>query len=63
MSDFEVIENNDKAKEEYGLAYGDFEYKITLKDIEALKKGKCLATGTYNGEYTIFISLEGDTNE
>ena len=55
MSDFTIIEDNDKAKKEYGLHYGVNECKISLEDIEALKQGKCLATD--DGEYSTFITL------
>lgn len=56
MSDFRIIENNDKAKKEYAqYTYGVEEYEISLDDIEGLKQGKCLATD--DGEYSTFITL------
>ena len=56
MSDFTIIENNDKARKEYAkYTYGVSNYEISLEDIEALKQGECLAVD--DGEYSSFITL------
>lgn len=56
MGKFTVIENSDEAEKDYGINYGAEYYSITPKQIEALKKGKQLATTINNKEYTIFVN-------
>ena len=57
MSGFEVIENTDKARDEFEkYLYGSDRYFLTKDDLKALSEGKCLATDI-NGEYAIFIEL------
>lgn len=53
----EIINNTAEAFDEYGHAYGSETQYITLKDMEALKTGKALATGI-NSEYVLFILLK-----
>lgn len=62
---FDVIENTNKAQEEYGRCYGYETYGITRKQIQALLNGKQLATDINVGEYAIFVVLdeEDDNNE
>ena len=58
MSGFEVIENTDKAREEFEKhLYGSGRYFLTKNDLKALLEGKCLAA-EINNEYAIFIELE-----
>lgn len=57
MSDFEVINNTNKARGEFGYCYGSENYTLSKNDIEALLNGKCLATTINCGEYSIFITL------
>lgn len=58
MSEFEIIENTDKARENFEKNYFGFQrYYLTKKDLKALKEGKCLAA-EINDEYAIFIELE-----
>ena len=57
MSEFEVIENTDKARDEFEKhLYGSQRYFLTKDDLKALSEGKCLATDI-NNEYAIFIEL------
>lgn len=58
MSNFTVIENNNKARDEFGHNYGSEIYEISKKDIQALLNGKQLASEMNAGEYSIFIRLE-----
>ena len=62
---FSIIENTNKAQEEYGRCYGYETYGITRKQIQALLDGKQLASDINLGEYAIFIVLdeEDDKNE
>lgn len=53
---FTVIENNRKAKDEYGHHYGSNEITMSVEDIAALFKGKALAWD--DGEYTTFVVLD-----
>ena len=55
MSDFEILEKNEKVSYE-DMLYGFQEYIITKEDIEALLKGKKLY-GTVNDEYAFTIEL------
>lgn len=57
---FDIIENTNKAQEEYGQCYGYDTYGITKKQIQALLDGKQLATDINLGEYAIFVVLEED---
>lgn len=58
MSKFEIIENTDKAKENFEKHFHGFQrYYLTADDLKALSEGKCLAT-EINDEYAIFIELE-----
>ena len=58
MEDFEIIENTDKAIDEFEKhLYGSQRYFLTREDLKALSEGKCLAT-EINNEYAIFIELE-----
>ena len=52
-STFAIIENTEKARDEYGTCYGVNYLKISKEDIQALKEGKCLAYD--DGEYSTFI--------
>ena len=57
MNSFEIIENTDKARDEFEKhLYGSGNYVLTKDDLKALSEGKCLATDI-NGEYAIFIEL------
>ena len=56
-SDFTIIENTPKARNEYGHRYGSEEFVITKEDIEALLNGKELACDVNCGEYALFIKL------
>ena len=57
MSEFEIIENTDKARENFEkYFYGFQRYYLTPDDLKALSEGKCLAT-EINDEYAIFIEL------
>lgn len=57
MSEFEIIENTDKARDEFEEhLYGSQRYYLTKEDLTALSEGKCLAT-EINNEYAIFIEL------
>ena len=61
---FDIIENTNKAQEEYGQCYGYETYGITRKQIQALLDGKQLASDINLGEYAIFVVLdEEDENE
>ena len=58
MCKFEIIENTDKAKENFKKYFYDSQrYYLTADDLKALSEGKCLAT-EINDEYAIFIELE-----
>ena len=58
MSEFEVIENTDKTRDEFEEhLYGSDRYFLTKEDLKALAEGKCLATDI-NNEYAIFIEIE-----
>lgn len=57
MGKFEIIENTDKARENFEkYFYGSQRYYLTADDLKALSEGKCLATDI-NSEYVIFIEL------
>lgn len=56
MEKVEIIENTEKAENEFGRCYGSFKIELTNEEIEALKEGKELATTINAKEYTIFIS-------
>lgn len=57
MANFEIIENTDKARDEFEKhLYGSGRYFLTREDLKALSEGKCLATDI-NDEYAIFIEL------
>lgn len=58
MEKVEIIENTEKAENEFGRCYGSFKIELTDEEIEALKEGKELATTINAKEYTIFISKE-----
>lgn len=60
---FDVIENKNKAQEEYGQCYGYDTYGITRKQIQALLDGKQLASDINLGEYGIFIVLEEEEDD
>lgn len=55
-SEFTIIEDTEKAREEFGYNYGGGIYEILRDDLKALAEGKMLAT-TINDEYSIFIRL------
>ncbi len=57
MSGFEIIDNTDKAKDEFGYCYGCQTYDISLKDIRAVLTGKVLAATINDDEYSLFIKL------
>ena len=57
-SDFIIIENTSKAREEYGHRYGSEVFTISKNDIDALLSGKQLACDINGGEYSLFIILE-----
>lgn len=58
MEKFIIIENTEKAKEEFEEDfYGGGTYYITKEQIKALEEGKCLATSV-NMEYSIIIMRE-----
>ena len=58
MEDYDIIENTDKARDEFEKhLYGSQRYFLTREDLKALSEGKCLAT-EINNEYAIFIELE-----
>lgn len=57
MSKLEIIENTDKAREDFEkYYYGSQRYFLKEEDLKTLKEGKCLATDI-NDEYAIFIEL------
>lgn len=60
---FNIIENTNKAQEEYGRCYGCETYGITRKQIQALLDGKQLASEINLGEYAIFIVLDKEEDE
>lgn len=63
MKDFEIIENTDKARDEFEEhLYGSDRYFLTREDLKALLAGKCLAT-EINNEYAIFIELDKEKEE
>ena len=63
MKDFEIIENTDKARDEFEEhLYGSDRYFLTREHIKALLAGKCLAT-EINNEYAIFIELDKEREE
>ena len=54
MEDFEIIENTDKARDQFEKhLYGSGNYVLTKDNLKALAEGKCLAT-EINNEYAIF---------
>lgn len=57
-SDFTIIENTSKARDEYGHNYGSEVFTISKNDINALLSGKQLACDINGGEYSLFIILE-----
>lgn len=56
MDNVKIIENTDKAKEEYGFMWGPDTFVLTKDMINALLEGKCIAGD--NGEYVTFIVYE-----
>lgn len=61
MSDFTVIDNDEKSEREFGYYYGSETFEISRDDIQALLDGKELATTINCDEYSIFIQLaKGD---
>lgn len=56
MNNIMIIENTDKAKDEYGYMWGSDTFYLTREMIEALLNGKCVAGD--NGEYVTFIEME-----
>ena len=60
---FNIIENTNKAQEEYGRCYGCETYGITRRQIQALLDGKQLATDINLGEYAIFVVLDEEDDE
>lgn len=56
MDNVKIIENTDKAKEEYGFMWGADTFVLTKDMINALLEGKCIAGD--NGEYVTFIVYE-----
>lgn len=56
MDNVKIIENTDKAKEEYGYMWGADTFVLTKEMINALLDGKCIAGD--NGEYVTFIVYE-----
>ena len=56
MDNVKIIENTDKAKEEYGYMWGADTFVLTKEMIKALLGGKCIAGD--NGEYVTFIVYE-----
>lgn len=52
-----IIDNTEKAKDDFGHNYGSATYSINKEDLKALLEGKCLAD-TINDEYSIFIVLD-----
>ena len=57
MSDFTVIDNNEKSEREFGYCYGAETFEVSRDDIQALLDGKELATTINCDEYSIFIRL------
>lgn len=57
MSDFTVIDDNEKSMSDFGYNYGAQTYEISKDDIQALLNGKMLATTIAGDEYSIFIRL------
>ena len=55
MYDVKIIENTDKAKNEYGYLWGSNTFYLTIEMIEALLNGKCIAGN--DGEYVTFIEM------
>lgn len=60
-SNLTIIENTDKAREEYGTLWGINYINISEEDIKALYEGKCLAYD--DGEYSTFITLDKEDDE
>lgn len=58
MSDFTIIENNRKGRDDFGHNYGSADYKISKENIQALLNGKALACEINGNEYTLFIEME-----
>lgn len=58
MSDFTIIENNRKGRDNFGHNYGSEDHRISKEDIQALLDGKALACEINGGEYTLFIEME-----
>lgn len=56
MDNVKIIENTDKAKEEYGYMWGADTFVMTKEMVNALLDGKCIAGD--NGEYVTFIIYE-----
>lgn len=57
MSDFTVIDNNEKSEMEFGYCYGTETFEVSRDDIRSLLDGKELATTINCDEYSIFIRL------
>ncbi len=57
MSDFKVIDNTAKARDEFGHCYGSEIHEISREDLVALLTGKMLAATVNGDEYSIFIRL------
>ena len=56
MYNIKIIENTDKAKQEYGYMWGADTFVLTKEMLKALLDGKYIAV--YNGEYVTFIVYE-----
>ncbi len=54
---FEIIDNNQESKDEFGHNYGSDTKYMSREDIDALLNGRLLATDINGGEYTLFIAL------
>ena len=61
MSDFTIIDDNGKSRDEFGRAI----YEISIEDLVALLDGKMLYTTINFGDEYIFIRLnrEAKTND
>ena len=54
----QIIENTCEAKNKHGHAYGSEPVPLTKVQLDALKRGKCLAVS--DGEYVAFIYLDAE---
>ena len=62
MEPVEAIENTNKARDDFGRAYGAEDFMITSEQIDALKSGKAIALDIMWGEYSAFVSTSGPTD-